>query len=47
MVDENRKEYLTKIYHDKFNKLSPDSQECADIKGSDCYSFINREILKK
>ena len=22
MVDENRKEYLTKIYHDKFNKLS-------------------------
>ena len=32
---------------DKFNKLSPDSQECADIKGSDCYSFINRQILKK
>ena len=32
---------------DKFNKLSPDSQECAEIKGSDCYSFINREILKK
>ena len=32
---------------DKFIKMSPDSQECKDIKGSDCYSFINREVLKK
>jgi len=32
---------------DKFTKMSPDSQECKDIKGSDCYSFINREVLKK
>ena len=32
---------------DKFTKLSPNSEECTDIKGSDCYSFVNREVLKK
>ena len=33
---------------DKFTKMSPSSNKCAEIKGSECYDFIkNREVFKK
>ena len=32
---------------DKFTELSLDSQECQEIKGADCYAFIDRKVQKK
>ncbi len=49
----NLKELITSVgdwflIGEKFTKMSPDNNECFNIKGSDCYSFIkNREVNKK
>ena len=49
----NLKELVTSVgdwflIGEKFTKMSPDNNECLNIKGSDCYSFIkNREVNKK
>ena len=33
---------------EQYTKMSPSSEECLDMKKSDCYSFIkNREVDKK
>jgi hypothetical protein len=33
---------------EKFTTMSPDSDECVNRKGSDCYNFIkNREVSRK
>ena len=46
-------EYITSVgawfmIDEKFTTMSPDSDECVNRKGSDCYSFIkNREVNRK
>jgi len=32
---------------DKFDKMSPGSSECIEIKNDECYSFITRDVLAK
>jgi tetratricopeptide (TPR) repeat protein len=49
----NLKELVTSVgdwflLGDKFDVMSPDSEECKNIKQTDCYTFIkNREIKRK
>ena len=46
-------EYITSVgawfmIDEKFTTMSPDSDECINRKGSDCYGFIkNREVSRK
>ena len=32
---------------EKFNELSPSSNDCSNLKGSDCYKWLSRTISKK